>query len=218
MSEPRAIVPFILQTFVWIPTRIILQVFGQFEVRGLENLKELKGNVVFASNHSSELDPILLPASLPFFSSLSPIFYVSREKEFYNRQAFLKWVFYREWFFEIWGAYRAQAGKHDYEKSLKNHVEILSNGGCVFVFPEGEKTSDGKLLLAHGGVAYLSRKTGAPIVPVSISGVFKMRPSDFFLRQRKIILTFGTPIFPTTNDYKTEAQKVMDKIGEMLKK
>lgn len=216
MFKPRAVVPFILQTIVWIPTRIILYFFGRFKVRGLQNLEGLKGKIIFAGNHSSELDPILLPASLSLFSPLSPIFYVSREKEFYKRQTILRWLFYREWFFKIWGAHRLQIGKQDYKKSLKNHIAILNQGGCVFIFPEGEKSKDGKLLLAHGGVAYLSRVTGALIVPVSINGVFGMRLVDFLLRRRNITLTFGNPVVPSTENYKAEAQELMDIISKNL--
>ncbi len=212
----KKIIPFILQTSIWIPTRIILYIFGSFEVRGLENLKNLKGGLIFASNHSSELDPILLPAALPMFSRFMPIFYVSREKEFYNRKAVLKWLFYREWFFKIWGAYRAQVGKHDYEKSLKTHVEIINGAGSVFIFPEGEKTEDGNILPAHGGVTFLSLKTGALIIPVSISGVFEMRLIDFLLRRRKIVIIFEKPVIPSTDDYKAEAQELMKIIEKNL--
>ncbi|MFA6077620.1 MAG: lysophospholipid acyltransferase family protein [Candidatus Paceibacterota bacterium] len=208
--------PLLLQKIVWIPTRLFLIFFAKLEVRGLENLEGLKGKVVFVSNHSSELDPILLPAALPLFSPLSPIFYTSREKEFYERHSFLKWLFYREWFFEIWGAHQIQVGKHDYEKSLEKHKEILNSGGSLFIFPEGRKTTDGSILPAHGGAAYLARATGAPIVPTSIRGVFKIKLRDFLLRRAKIVLVFSAPIIPLSDDYKAEVQKVMDIIAKNL--
>lgn len=208
--------PLLLQKIVWIPTRLFLIFFAKLEVRGLENLKGLKGKVVFVSNHSSELDPILLPAALPLFSPLSPIFYTSREKEFYERHSFLKWLFYREWFFEIWGAHQIKVGKHDYGKSLKKHEEILRRGGSLFIFPEGQKTMDGNLLPTHGGAGYLARATGAPIVPLSIKGVFKIKLSDFLLRRAKIVLVFNAPVIPLSDDYKAEVQKVMDLIAKNL--
>lgn len=216
MFDIRAVIPFILQTIIWIPTRIILNVFGHFEVSGLENLKNLKRKIIFASNHSSEMDPILLPASLPIFSRFMPIFYVSRKKEFYNREAVLKWLFYREWFFKLWGAYPTLPGKQDYENSLKTHISLINNNCSVFIFPEGKTTADGSILPAHGGVAYLSQKTGSLIIPVSISGVYKMRPSDLFCRRRKITLIFGAPVVPTTSNYKAEAQELMDIISKNL--
>ncbi|MDE2188208.1 MAG: hypothetical protein KGJ35_00560, partial [Patescibacteria group bacterium] len=74
--------PLILQKIIWIPTNIILRFFCHLQVRGLENLKGIGRNAIFASNHASELDPFFIPASLPFFSRFSPIFYASREKAF----------------------------------------------------------------------------------------------------------------------------------------
>jgi len=208
--------PFFLQNLVWVPTRIFLKFFGRLEIIGLDNLKNLKGKIIFVSNHSSELDPILLPASFPFLSRFSPVFYTSREKEFYDRHSFLKWLFYRERFFEIWGAYQILVGKHDYEKSLKKHLEILNKGRSLLIFPEGEKTKDGNLLPAHGGAIYLARASQAPIVPVAIKGVFNIRLSDFLFRRAKIKIIFDIPVIPLTDDYKTEVQKIMDIIAKNL--
>src|SRR3989344_4658097 len=73
-----------LQNLIWPPTRLALYLFAHFKIYGADNLNELKGGVIFVGNHMSELDPILLPAPFPWFSRFSPIFYVSREKTFYN--------------------------------------------------------------------------------------------------------------------------------------
>src|SRR3989344_2976057 len=77
--------PLVLQTLIWIPTRLILKFFLRFKIQGLENLEGLKGPVIFAVNHSSEWDPVLVPAALPFLSSLGPTFFTSRERKFYEK-------------------------------------------------------------------------------------------------------------------------------------
>ena len=46
----------------------MLLLFVRLEVRGLENLKGIETNVIFAANHPSELDPFLIPASKPSIS------------------------------------------------------------------------------------------------------------------------------------------------------
>ena len=144
--------PFILQTLVWIPTWFVLTLCGRFRKYGRENLKGLSRGVIFAANHGSELDPILVPASLNPFSAVMPIFYVAREREFYEKDGFSKYIYGGFWF-KLWGAYPAYMGKKDYAFSLQEHIKILNAGKSLLVFPEGEKTKNGEVGNGKGGVA-----------------------------------------------------------------
>lgn len=207
--------PRILQKAIWHATRVTLRFFCAFEVRGLENLPK-KCGVIFAANHSSELDPILVPAALPFSSPLLPIFYVSRPREFYQTSGWRQFL-YGGLLFKLWGSHAAITGFKDYEKSLATHLDILRRGGSMLIFPEGRKTRDGNMQTeAHGGVAYLAAHTECPIVPVRIFGDFNMTLRDFFLRKRKIIVIFGAPLYCSNAlekfDYKQIAQGVLTAI------
>lgn len=222
----RYLSPFILQTFVWIPTWFVLAFFGRFHKFGKENLKGLSRGVIFASNHGSELDPILVPASLDPFSAVMPIFYVAREREFYEKDGFSKYIYGGFWF-KLWGAYPAYTGKKDYAFSLQEHIKILNAGKSILMFPEGEKSKNGDVGNGKGGVAFLSHATGVPIVPVAMNGHFKMRPIDFLLRRRSLAINYGKPIYPTElfpegsnptpDEFKTAAQIVMEKVAELHK-
>ena len=219
--------PFITQTLVWIPIRLTLWFFAHFEVRGFENIRQLPRGIIFANNHGSELDPIIIPASLPFLSRFSPIFYTSREKSFYKKSGWRQ-RFYGGTFFKILGAYSVHAGKHDYELSLKDHVNFLKNKMSICIFPEGRKTTDGTIKEAHGGVAYLALQSSVPIVPVAIVGSYQMTLWEFLRRTRKISVIFGKPIFPneifkdlqtvtpTVEDYKAAAKMVMWRVHELI--
>lgn len=216
--------PLVLQTLIWIPTRIILKFFLRFNIRGAENLKGLRGPVIFAVNHGSEWDPILVPAALPFLSPLAPTFFTSREREFYEKRGFLAFL-YGGILFKIWGAYPVAVGVNDYEKSLKNHVDILEDrAGSICFFPEGAKTKDGNFLPAKGGISYLAHRTKTTVVPIMLHGHFKMRKSDFFLRRNKVTVTFGKPLlsrelfeerYYDPHEYKTIAQEIMEKIARL---
>ena len=222
----RYLSPFLLQTFVWIPTWIVLGLCGRFRVYGKENLKGLSRGVIFAANHGSELDPILVPASLNPFSAVTPIFYVAREREFYEKDGFSKYIYGGLWF-KLWGAYPAYTGKKDYSFSLQEHIKILNAGKSILIFPEGAKTKNGEVGNGKGGVAFLSYTTGVTIVPVAMNGHFKMSPADFFLRRHSLVLTYGKPIYPkelfpqgdtpTPDEYKAAAQVVMGKITELYR-
>lgn len=221
------IAPLILQKFIWVPSRIIFTVFGHLRVRGLENIKGIKGNVIFATNHASELDPFLVPTSLPFFSRFSPLFYITREKSFYNTNGWRQHLF-GGIFINAWGGYSARTGLHDYHQSLIDHEEILRDGESFCVFPEGRRTPDGKLQQGKGGVAFLAEKINVPIVPVAFSGTYNSFAKDFFGRRKYITVTFGAPIYQeefkrtvpravtSGAAYKEEAAYVMKKIAELL--
>src|SRR3989344_5971123 len=94
--------PLVLQTAIWPATRFFFWLFLHLRVVGLENLKNLPKGVIFATNHSSELDPILVPASLPFLSKFMPMFYVSRPREFYSTSGW-RWFLYGGLFFTLCG-------------------------------------------------------------------------------------------------------------------
>ncbi|MEK9177844.1 MAG: lysophospholipid acyltransferase family protein [Patescibacteria group bacterium] len=220
--KPYFIPPLILQKIIWVPTRFLLRFFGRLHIHGLENLRNIKGPIIFASNHSSETDVFLMPASLPFFSRFSPIFYVSREKSFYKNSGWRQ-MFYGGTFFKAWGAYPVYVGLHDYAKSLANHIEIINDGGSVNIFPEGKRTTDGAIKTARGGAAYLSYATRAAIVPVRFEGNFNLTLKEFFTRRRHFAIFFGKPLYamndPNTslsdNDFKMFANFVMERVKKL---
>lgn len=228
--------PLILQTLIWIPTRIILKSIYCYRIEGLKNLEGLKyknkkhskpgvgrAGVIFAVNHSSELDPIMIPASLPFLSGLMPMFYVSREQKFYKNSGWRQ-VFYGGFIFRLWGAYNAYAGLKDYEASLKDHIKILEDGRSVCIFPEGHKTKDGNIGEGKSGVSFLLNKTNSAVVPVRIRGLFKPQKEKDFMGRRKITISFGNPIYkkdvfntenPNIKELKKTTEVIMDKIKEL---
>ena len=222
------IIPLLLQKSIWIPTRLILIFFGRLEVRGLKNLKGINANVIFASNHPSELDPFLIPASLPFRSHFSPLFYATREKPFYDSCGWRRHLF-GEQFIKMWGGYKVLVGLRDYEKSLPHHIRIVRDGGSLCVFPEGGKATHGNFQPAKGGVVYLAERSNCPIVPVGFSGLCKMTVSDFFFRRQKITVHFGKIIYPKELNvevaesaavdgkiYKAKAEYVMERVKQLV--
>lgn len=225
--------PFVLQMLVYPFTWVSLRFFARIRVLGRENMHGLSRGAIFAVNHSSELDPILVPATLNPFSRLMPMFYISRERSFYPRAkkgGFAKY-FYGGLFFKLWGAYPALVGTGDYEIALRYHVKILERGKSVCIFPEGRKTRDGSLGEGKSGVAYLLWRTGAPVVPVAIREHYQMGLRDFLARRHSIVVSYGIPIMreelfgaerktsepPSYEKLKTATRFIMARIDELLR-
>jgi 1-acyl-sn-glycerol-3-phosphate acyltransferase len=220
--------PFILQTLMWFFARPTLWIFGRLQVFGKENLYELS-NTIIAANHLSDLDPILIPATLGPRSPLMPVFSVALERSFYNRPWPLNYL-YGGTLFNMLGAYAVSIGtKGDYEHILASHIHILEKGGTVGIFPEGGRNLEGEVGEGKVGVAFLLWRTGVPVVPVAVRGHHEMFARDFFFRDHSINVSYGKPITreelfgpkneknvpPTQEELKAATAVIMSRIREM---
>ena len=225
-----AITPFILETLVYPVMWPALRFFVRIRILGGKYLQGHTNGVIFASNHVSEFDPILIPATQNLFSRLMPMFYLARERAFYEKRGIAKYI-YGGTFFKIWGAYPVTVGTGDYERALKHHIYILECGKSVCIFPEGGKTQDGKIGQGKPGVAYLLWRTGRPIIPVAIHGHHQMHLRDFFARKHSLSVAYGKPITkeelfgknaniapPTQENLKVATKIIMSRIRKMHKR
>jgi len=185
--------PFLLQgTLWWLVTKPIFHIFTKFNVQGYEHLKKLPPSIIFAPNHSHAVDAVLIPLALPLWSRFSPVFYVTREGIRY--EGWKKFLFT---FFNLKhiGAYPISHDKKNYALSLKTHEVIIKEMGSMCIFPEGGTTKDGLIRQAKGGVGYLASTTAAPVIPILITGTFKLSFKHFLLRKNTITIRFFPPLY-----------------------
>ncbi|MEQ1500440.1 MAG: lysophospholipid acyltransferase family protein [Parcubacteria group bacterium] len=196
------------------------------EIRGKENIRDLKGPILLVPNHTQELDPTVIPLITSFFSHQLPVYSVIYPVHKYNDPSF-SWrrYVYKEFFFNILGGYPVNSGSKDYEISLQNHIKILENNKTLCIFPEGKCTLDGNIANAHGGMGYLAYRTNATIVPVAINTFFDISFFNFLLRRRKLIVTILPPILPIEivkiedpkpEDFKKAGEFVLQRIREVM--
>ena len=108
------------------PVRFLFKIFAGLKVEGSENLKKINKNdgVIFAANHASELDPVILSAIMNPFSRLSPLSYVARDKSFYTTSGWRS-PFYGGALFKSVGAHPIIPGQKNYEVALAHHIKIV---------------------------------------------------------------------------------------------
>ena len=219
-------VAFIIQTIISIPLRVILFLFVDLRVKGFANLNNIDTShgLIFASNHNSQLDSVVIPCALPIFSRLGPVYFVALESKEYARFPIGR-HFYGGWLFKILGAYSFKKGLHNYADSLVTHIHLLKSGRTVSIYPQGGIIYGNEVGEAHGGVAYLAKASDAPIVPITIVGDKNMRWGAFFTFRRRIRVLFGKPItfneideptLPEDKRYHAAAGKVMAEIGRLV--
>ena len=128
------------------------------EVRGLESVPE-GVSYIFLANHVSNLDPPVLFPALPGQAS------VMLKKEL-MRIPLLGTAMRMAKFVPV----ERKSSREAAQASVAAAAEAVRAGLHFLIFPEGTRSKDGRLQTFKGGPFYLAMETGAPIVPVAISG------------------------------------------------
>jgi 1-acyl-sn-glycerol-3-phosphate acyltransferase len=86
----------------------------------------------------------------------------------------------------------ARAGKASIETAA---ARMRSEGLSFLIFPEGTRSGDGKVQAFRRGGFFLALGAGAPIVPVSIRGAFRIMPRGRWVPRRgSIEIVFHPPV------------------------
>ena len=72
-------------------------------------------------------------------------------------------------------------------------MSILENGGVLGMFPEGKRNSSGILARGKAGPVVIASESGAPLIPVAISGAEKLRGVSWLWKRPHIIVSIGKP-------------------------
>jgi 1-acyl-sn-glycerol-3-phosphate acyltransferase len=170
--------------FYWV-IKLLAWPFRQFyfraEAEGVENLP-VDGGVIVVANHASFLDAGVLGSVLPrkiHFVVLSRMLKLRRLRWFYIGMETI--------------AVNRDAPEH---AAVRRSLQVLRGGGVLGIFPEGGRSRSGELGNAQEGAALLAQKSGAPVVPVGISGAYEaFPPGSRFPRPRKIRARVGAPFY-----------------------
>jgi 1-acyl-sn-glycerol-3-phosphate acyltransferase len=168
------------------------------------------GPVILASNHESYLDP-------PLVGSVS-----DRAIFFLARKTLLAGPFFG-WLLPKLNVIPVDQEGND-RSALKALIRILRAGDGTLVFPEGERTLDGRLRPPLPGLGFVIAKTLAPVVPMRIFGAREAWPrGSARVRFCRITVVVGEPIHFTAADlqppekdlYVRLSQRVMDAIAAL---
>jgi 1-acyl-sn-glycerol-3-phosphate acyltransferase len=81
--------------------------------------------------------------------------------------------------------------------SMHQAAEVVRSGISMMIFPEGTRSSDGRLLQFKKGPFYLAMESGAAIVPITILGTREIMPKGSTLaRSGTAGLIFHAPVDP----------------------
>ena len=154
-------------------------------VAGRENVPA-GASCIFLSNHVSNLDPPVLFPVLPGQCSALLKKELMRIPLLGTAMRMAKFVSVER------GSVRETA-----QASVAAAAAALRSGLHIVIFAEGTRSKDGRLARFKSGPFYLAMETGAPIVPIAISGTqTMMRKHSAAIRPGAARIEFLPPIYP----------------------
>ena len=137
-------------------------------VEGLENIPET-GAAILASNHLSFSDSIFLPIAVP-----RKITFMAKSEYFESPGVRGKATaaFFR-------GAGQVpidRTGGNASTAAISTGVRLLNEGHLLGIYPEGTRSSDGRLHRGKTGVARMALEARVPVVPVAMINTEMVQP------------------------------------------
>lgn len=190
---------------IWMEAVLFLSGVG-VKVTGTENIPRDRA-VIFAANHSGTYDIPVLHAKLPIQ---------------------FRWISKRVLFsipFVGWGMTMAGYIAIDLDgdaraavKSITKAAEKIKNGTSVLLFPEGTRNTTDSLLDFKSGAFILAVKSGAPIIPVAVTGTRDiMKIGGYTVTPHDVTITIGKPIESEGLKNKALSDKTREAIEGLLK-
>lgn len=191
---------------VWAPGMLLAGPV-RLEIEGIERL-DLARSYFFAANHQSWVDIPVLFAALPV-----PLLFLGKAE--LARVPFLGWYMSAMGMVFIDRRDRVKA-----VRSLDRITGRLREGWSLLSFPEGTRSTDGRVQSFRSATFAAAIDTGVPVVPVALEGAGRIIPRDGFkVRPGTVRVILGEPI-PTaglTRDDRADlARRVEREIQEIL--
>ncbi len=160
--------------------RGMFRVYNRWEVTGREHVPHA-GSVLLIANHTSYADPPIIGSASPRpvnFMAKSELFAIPLLSAFISRT-------------HAFPVKREAADHH----ALRRALHLLKNGQVLLVFPEGTRSSDGRLMPFEAGAAFVALASDAQVVPVGIDGADRLLPRGKpLLLPAKLRVRFGPPV------------------------
>jgi len=177
-------VSFYFSKHVW--ARLFCIIAGvRIRIKNIDRINKLNEHVIFCSNHQSNYDIIAI-----YRSAINPIYFIAKKE--------LKKLPFIGWYISTIGMiFIDRSNKDKAMESMKKAGKLIKSGKDVITFPEGTRSRSGELQMFKRGSFIIAKTSNIKIVPVGISGSFKVNPpKSFNLRPGIITVNFGNPIVP----------------------
>jgi 1-acyl-sn-glycerol-3-phosphate acyltransferase len=192
------------QTLLFPAARLI----ARPQVFGAADLLQVPQPAVIAPNHASDIDTPLILAALPRSWRSRTVVGAAADR-FYRRRGYAiqsgLWI------------NTFPFGRGSDLRGLADAAELLRAGHNVLLYPQATRSA-GQVDGFRSGVGRLCLATGAPLLPVHVSGTALIMPPSRGLTQRgRATIRFGRPLFAapgeTADELMVRARAAITELG-----
>jgi long-chain acyl-CoA synthetase len=193
-------------------------------VSGLEHLNQLAPPVIFIANHISHLDVPTIYTALPYHwrQLLAPAMMKEHFKAYFEPRGrapkdvasaalsyFLACLLYN--------AYPLPQRMSGTRRALNYTGELVNRKYCPIVFPEGLRTTDGKLQSFRPGIGMMAVRLQIPVVPIRLSGLYEIYSEhDSWPRRGPVSVSIGRArTFAADTSYEDATRELEDAIRSL---
>jgi long-chain acyl-CoA synthetase len=193
-------------------------------VTGLEHLENLAPPVIFVANHASHLDVPTIYSALPhrWHQRLAPAMMKEHFRAYFEPKGrSLKEIVVAAVSYllacALYNAYPLPQRMSGTRRALNYTGDLTNRGYCPIVFPEGLRTSDGKLQPFRPGIGMMAVRLQVPVVPMYISGLYEIYSMhDSWPRRGPIRVSIGKAlVFGAGNKYEDVAESLEQSIKNL---
>ena len=180
----------------------ITRLMSWVRVRGQEHLRELRSPVMFICNHITSIDAALVVSALPgrFKRKLAIAMIGEMLRDWRYPQEGTDWIKRATWRVAYWlvlclfNAFSLPQ-ESGFRRSFSLAGRLADRGSNLLVFPEGQRTHDGRMSPFMGGIGLMVEGLNMTVVPVRIAGLFELKQRKrYFALPGEITVTFGEPV------------------------
>ena len=165
-----------------------LMILFRPKVKGLRNVPAT-GPLIIASNHLSFSDSIFMPLVVP-----RKVTFLAKSEYFTSPGP--KGLLKKLTFIALGQVPVDRSGGRRSEAAIITGLQVLSEGKCLGIYPEGTRSPDGRLYKGRTGIARLAIESGAPIIPVAMFNTEKIQPTGKVIPNiQRVGMTFGEAMY-----------------------
>jgi 1-acyl-sn-glycerol-3-phosphate acyltransferase len=177
-------------------------------IKGRENVPR-NGPLIIVANHLHNVDPPLISVT------------IRRKTMFMAKEELFRHKFFG-YFIGSFGAFPVNRSHGDIS-AIHQSLKALDEGYALVMFPESHRSPNAQLQPGLSGAALIALRSGAPILPIGITGTENIKGWTWIFRRPRIIINIGKPFSLPSGKGKTGKAEmsrftdlIMENIADLL--